>query len=222
MAGVAALFAVFAGGAQAATLVSQPPNGETGFFSDVDCQSCPNGIQVLADDFSLNAPTIGIGQLSFFGAFFPSNVLLPEMVFDVRILGNDQGLPDNNSIFFIGTDMTATFSDTGIDLFGVDEYQVDINLNTGSLLSGNYFLEIVGDTTGSSDQWTWTTGDLDPAGQPGSFFNTTGDADPTWDPVVQDLAFTLIARTTAVPAPAPFLMLLGGLAFFGFIRRRSA
>ncbi len=222
VAAVAAVFAVMASGAQAATLASQPLDGVSGFFSDVDCQSCPEGIQVLADDFSLSTPINGIGRLTFFGAFFPDNVLLSNMLFDVRILGDDQGLPDNNNVVFTGVDLTPTFLDTGTDVFGLDAYQVDIDLNTDPLNAGAFFLEIVGDTTGSNDQWTWLTGSQDPvAGQPGSAFNTTGGVDAIWEPIEQDLAFTLMDRMTTVPAPAPFLMLLGGLAFFGYTKRRS-
>ena len=177
------------------TLVDQPPNQINGLFSDSDCDFCGGGAQTISENFVLGSAA-AIGQLVFHGGYFPASIVTPDS-FDVLIHQNAGGLPGANVFTATGLSPSNRF-DTGVNLFGVDEYEYTIDLNTPSLPAGTYFIEIFNDTSGSPESWFWETGNLDGVAgiagfafdfqTPGVFWNAGGGL---------DMAMVLSSGTTA-------------------------
>lgn len=195
--------------ASAQTLISQAPNGVNGFFSD---ETLP---QSMADDFIIGAGGANLGILTWYGAYFPSNTIVPDQ-FNIRIHADTGGLPDGGAAFLNLSNVAAdTRAISGGPLFGVDEYVYTINLGGLHLDAGTYWLEIFNNTSQNTDNWFWETGDLDAVnGRFGDAFalETPGVG---WLSNPSDNAFSIQA---AVPAPGTFALL--GLAGIASVRRR--
>jgi MYXO-CTERM domain-containing protein len=197
--------------ATSAQIISQAPNQINGYFSD------PTFPQSIADDFVIGAGGADLGVLTWYGGYFPSNIVVPDQ-FNIRIHGDFVGLPDGSASFLNLVNVAAdTRTDTGVDEFGVDEYVYTLDLGGVHLDSGTYWIEIFNDTTQNSDNWFWETGDLDTT--QGRLNNAFAVEAPgvTWIVNPGEMAFTIEA---AVPTPGALAVL--GLAGLATGRRRRA
>ena len=142
-------------------ILNQVPNQTNGIFSDLDCDNCGSGVQVVADNFALTKP-VSLTELVLYTGYFSTNVPLNPDVWSVNIHTDLQGLPDPNNIVFSEDDVASTRTDTGIDLFGVDEYRVVLTLDSpANLTAGTYWLEIHNNSVGSTENVFWEVGDED-------------------------------------------------------------
>lgn len=193
----------------AAQIISQAPNGVNGFFSD---NAYP---QSIADDFVVSSGGASLGLLTFYGGYFPNNLIVPDS-FGIRIHGDAGGLPDGTAAYLNLSGVTAdSRTDTGTDLFGVDEYVYTYDLGGLNLGAGVYWLEIFNNKGSNGDFWFWETGDLDVLnGRLNAAFAQQVPGTSWLLNAGSEQAFTI----DAVPAPASLALL--GLAGLGVRRRR--
>jgi MYXO-CTERM domain-containing protein len=196
--------------ASANDVFSQLPDGINGYFAD-STGSFP--AQRVADDFSLGAGTT-IRSLTFWGGYFPHQASIPDDDFTLTLYSDGGGIPGG---VIHSTSLSAlSRTDTGIDLFGTDEYIYNANLTTPVAVSGSttYFLSITNNTGlgafGAS--WFWETG----TGH--GLLTFSADGGGTWSAFGGDQAFILSSK--AVPAPGAIALL--GLVGLVSRRRRSA
>lgn len=180
-------------------IFEQPPNQVNGIFSDADCDFCGSGVQVIADDFVLSA-SANIGEIQMYGGYFPTNVPSDPDDFTVIFHENAAGIPGTS----ISTEASVASSktDTGVDLFGVDEYLFTLSLNKAVFLTpGHYWVEIYNNTADTTESFFWETGDVSPVGGVinGAFtFEAPG---ANWNIVTGvDFAFSMCS-TPSVPIP---------------------
>ncbi len=142
--------------------LNQAPNRSNGVFSDEVCDFCGGGAQVLAENFTVITGGLGfdLEQIVMWGGYFPNNVPIAVDDFDVLVHSDAAGIP--GAVICTETGMAATSRvDTGIDLFGVDEYLVTLDLAVAcNLADGTYWIEIY-NNTGAGDDWFWETGTVD-------------------------------------------------------------
>lgn len=174
--------------------LNQAPNQVTGIFSDEDCDICGQP-QVLADNFTVITAGMGfdLEQIVIWGGYYSDNIPLAVDDFDVLVHSDAAGSP--STVICSETGMAASSRvDTGIDLFGVDEYMVTLDLATAcNLTDGTYWIEIYNNTAAgsSSNDWFWERGNVDGVnGTVGSAFasqapGTTWILDATQDFAVQ-------------------------------------
>ena len=142
-------------------LIDQQPDQINGLFSDSDCDFCNTGIQVIAEDFIVTT-NVTIGQIVIWGGYFPANVPLLTDNFTVIFHADAAGVP-GAEVAPPEANVPSTRVDTGIDLFGVDEYEFTLTLASPvTLTPGTYWVEIYNDSTGSTESVFWETGSLDP------------------------------------------------------------
>ncbi len=141
------------------TCLEQMPNQSDGIYSDLDCDECDEtGIQVIAENFVL-VDEVNITSLTFWGGYYPYNINMDDC-FTV-IFREDLGGEPGEEIDRVECIPADEKEDTGVDLFGVDEYVYTINTGV-ALPAGTYFVEIYNNTEGNVDTWFWEVGDLDP------------------------------------------------------------
>ena len=192
---------------------TQPPNQVNGLFSDADCDGCASGMQSIADDFMLAGST-NIGELQLYGGYFPTNV--PSDPDDITVIFHEDlgGLP--GAAISTQASVSATKIDTGVDLFGVDEYFFVLTLaNPVRLSAGHFWVEIFNNTAGTTESFFWETGDLSPISGvfDGAFsVDTPGGAWGALGGV--DMAFNMC---TAVNKPIPTLGNPGLLALIALL-----
>ncbi len=160
---------------------NQQPNQVNATASDVDCDLCAGGTQIVADQAVLLSAEM-IDEIRFWGVYFPGDA------------GGGDPLPDNFTVKFrlndasTGVDVpgsvvrklkvgpATTRTATGVILFGVREFEYTIDLDPNQdLPAGFYWVEIYNDTTNdpTDDDWFWETGALDHVnGLPGSVVST--------------------------------------------------
>jgi len=156
--------------------LDQQPNQSNGIFSDLDCELCGSGIQVLADNFVLTAET-AVNSLVFWGGYYPGDNSMNPDCFTVIFKENLGGVPGDeiNRVDCVAADEKT---DTGIDLFGVSEYMYTINTDI-TLPAGTFFAEIYNNSEGNGDSWFWEVGDFDPlGGVAGSAWSTSIPEEP--------------------------------------------
>ncbi|MCG3122088.1 MAG: hypothetical protein GIKADHBN_00465 [Phycisphaerales bacterium] len=189
---------------QAATLFEQLPNYVNAYFSDYS-GNFPD--QEMADNFVL-ASNNTIGQVGFWGAYYPHNV--PSDNFTVNIYADGGGIPGTLLSSESGT--AASRVDTGNDAFGVDVYEYNIVLNSPFAATGGtqYWLSVVNSTgAGGAGSWAWMT-----AG--GDFYAAFSlDSTSTWNAFSDGLSMRL-----GEVIPAPTSLALAGLVGLGALRRR--
>ena len=139
-------------------LLNQEPMQANGLFSDIDCDFCGAGVQVMADNFILtNDETIT--ELVIYTGYFPDNTPSTDL-WTVSVHADNAGAP--GMVLQTETNVPSTRVDTGVDLFGVDEYRHILTLNTPvPLIAGTYWIEIHNDSVGSTESVFWETGNLD-------------------------------------------------------------
>ena len=168
--------------------LAQAPNMSNGIFSDLDCDLCGSGIQVVAENFNLSAET-NISALTFWGGYYPANNNMDDC-FTV-IFREDLGGTPGDEIGRIDCVMADEKEDTGRDLFGVNEYIYTINTEA-VLPAGTFFVEILNNTEGNGDSWFWEVGDFDADnGVMGSAWSTSIPEDPWNYDTVTDMALEL-------------------------------
>ncbi len=209
---IAGLFALVVAsiGNTASADISQGPNQANGFFSDVTFP------QSIADNFVVTAGGPLNYSLSWWGGYFPSNTAVSDS-FAIRIHGDLAGLPDSSAAFLNLSGVTADLRvDTGVNLFGVDEYMYTLNLGALNLAPGTYWLEIFNDTSQNGDNWFWETGNLDNVNgiANDAFSQTTPGV--VWFANGAEQAFTLTTSPIPEPSLAGTILLLG----LGFIANR--
>lgn len=142
-------------------LVNQPPNQVNGLFSDTGCATCGSGVQLIADNFVVSTGGLGVdlAQVTIWGGRFPGNSAWPGDSFELYVMQNSGGVPGAAACSYT---ITPAATQTGVVLFGVNEYQVDFVLpTTCTLADGTYWLLTYTDTSGSADDFFWETGNLD-------------------------------------------------------------
>lgn len=201
--GIAGVLGVFAGSASA--VIVQAPNGGSMIFSDVGTG------QSLADNFIVGSGGTSLDILSWYGGYFPGNVVVNDS-FTIRIHGDAGGIPDGGAAFFDLSGVAAdTRTDTGVNIFGSDEYVYTLDLGGLSLGAGTYWLEIFNDTGAN---WAWEGGNLDTVNGRARSAAAFQNPGTNWFGSSPELAFSF----TAVPAPGSLALL--GLAGCASAQRR--
>jgi len=145
------------GGAQGGLIVDQQPNQSNGIFTD---SSYP---QILADNFVLTADA-NIEQIVAWGGYFSANIPMDPDYITVVIHADDAGSP--GAELYNEANVAYERVQTGVVLFGVDEWMHTLTLATPVALSaGTYWVEYY-HTTGypTTDTYFWELGNLDPVG----------------------------------------------------------
>ncbi len=202
---------VNAGSASAQTTVlSQPPNQAIGYFSDPDCNVCASGASSAAENFVLNSFET-IAQIKIWGAYVFGNVPLVNDNFTVIFHNDSGGLPGSIAAP-AETGVPSTRIDSGFDIAGFDEYEFTLTLaNPVMLGAGTYWVEIFNDTTGSTENFAWDGGTLDPVnGISGTANDNLNAPGSIWNPGGVDVGIEII---TAPPVPAPAMNKWGILIF---------
>ncbi|MCH2222910.1 MAG: hypothetical protein MK097_21705, partial [Dechloromonas sp.] len=106
-----------------ASLFAQNPNGSNGLFAD-STGDAP--LQQIADDFVLTANAT-VGAVTFWGGYFNDNNAYADD-FTVKIYEDSAGEPGAELLSTTLSNLVRT--DTGTDLFGVDEYRYEADLTT--------------------------------------------------------------------------------------------
>ena len=169
--------------------VEQLPNQVTGIFSDLGCDACPSGVQVLAENFVLVQET-PIQSVTFWGGFYPGDTPVDPDCWTIVIRDDDAGLP-GAAIEGLTWDCVGSVKEqTGVTLFGVNEWMVTVDLGV-TVAAGTYHIEIYTDSGTGSDDWFWEAGNLDAElGIAGQAFSFSVPEDWNYDPAV-DMAFLL-------------------------------
>jgi hypothetical protein len=142
------------------SVLSQSPNQMGAYYSDAGCDSCASGSKVRADNFILDGPR-RVKQIVIWGGYHPGNTPLAVDNFTVRIHQDNEGIP-GTVVYCKNGIVPAERTDTGVNLFGVDEYRFTLNLpNPSTLPAGTYWVEIFNDTTSITDDFFWETGTPD-------------------------------------------------------------
>ncbi len=178
-------------------LIRQPPNQSNGIFSDLHCDLCGGGVQILAEQFVVSQE-VTITELRVWGGYFPDNIPSPP---DMAVIfhADDAGSP--------GAEIAGEFAVptvqamTGATLFGVDEYLLTMTLTNPVVLGpGTFWLQTYHNTAGNTDSFFWEVGGLDPvSGLIGSAFSFTNPPGPWEVDPVTDLAFELTCGTPPPP-----------------------
>jgi hypothetical protein len=183
---------------------------------------------VAADDF-----TLGVGVTLTGGTFWSSANFDPfgdsfSGTIGWAVLADSSGSP--GAILFSGADSAPVLTDTGVQIFGTEEWEIDFSLGSVSLGPGTYWLALHESALGTPDDGStiyWdTTGS-----QTGSLSQITADvtAASGWSSNTalvngngSDLAFLLSSNSgTSTPEPsAAGLVGVGILAIWFSSRRR--
>ena len=178
-------------------LVDQQPNQVNGLFCDAAYT------QVIAENFVLAADET-IAQIVVWGGYFPNNIPMAPDYFTVAF--------HNDAAGAIGT-MISTELDvphvrvqTGLQLFGVDEWMYTLTLATPvPLTAGTYWIEFYNTTLGgypANDTYFWETGNLDPVnGILGSAWATTAPGSGWNFDAATDLSMQLISAVEQLDPP---------------------
>jgi uncharacterized repeat protein (TIGR01451 family) len=140
-------------------LLDQAPNQTNGLFADADCGLCGTGQQSIADNFILT-DTYTIEEIIIWSGYFPGNSQ-PVDDIDVIFHANAGTLP--GAAVSTETNVPATRVQTGVILFGVNEWMTTLTLaNPVELTAGTWWVEIFNNTAGNADNYFWEVGNLDP------------------------------------------------------------
>lgn len=172
-------------------LLWQSPNQSNGIFSDVDCDFCTGLQQSIGENFYLDQERT-ISQARFWGGYYPDNLPLATDDFTIFIHQDNAGLP--GGVIYSAAGLEPQRTPTGIQLFGVDEYEYLVDLPMAPTLpSGTYWMQIYNNSAGNTDSWFWEVGNPDIVnGIPGSAYAFEAPG-ITWNfDAVQDLALELI------------------------------
>lgn len=147
-------------------LLDQPRNDDWDYFSDASCDpaqaGCPN---VVAENFLVPSEGASITEIVVWGGWWPNGIRTSDD-WTVIFHADAAGLP--GGAVYTQSNFTATRIDDIGEIFGVDYYEIELELTGDVDLSpGTHWIEIFHDS-GAGDFWFWVTGDMDPvAGLPG-------------------------------------------------------
>ncbi len=139
-------------------LLQQLPNQAQAFASDSDPQS---GLpQSVADDFVIDGDQM-LEAIAFWGLYSPNSNAGAADSFTIIVHNRNGTAP--GAVVSTQPNLPATRVQTGVEVFGLQEWKFAVTLPNPVLLSaGGYFIEIFNNTTGNPDGFFWETGDLDP------------------------------------------------------------
>ncbi len=207
LAGITAMAA--ASSAMAGTdFVIQNPDQINGLFAD-STGSSPN--QRVADNFVSEA-SWSLEYISFWGGYFPINTPVVDS-FTIEFYADVAGLPGGTAVHTTTlTNLVRT--DTGIDIFGVDEYRYDADFAAPvNLGAGTFWISITNNTGfGANGSWFWET-----SSGGGNSSSWSPDGGTTWN--VQPNGLSMILGGV-IPAPGAIALL--GLAGIAAPRRRRS
>ncbi len=179
-------------------LLNQAPNQVNGLFSDSGCGACTTGQQSIAENFSLSAGK-AIGQIVFWTGYHPGDVEIDPDQITVIFHADAAGSP--GAAIYTESNVAYERFETGVVIFGVHEWQHTLTLGSPvNLPPGNYWVEIYNNTAGSSENFFWETGVLDPInGLAGSGW-ATATPGSTWNyDSATNLSIQLIEAAGDVP-----------------------
>jgi hypothetical protein len=180
--------------------LNQVPDQSNGVFSDVGCDICGSGVQVLGDNFIVSTAGMGydLDQVILWGGYYPNDVPVVAP-FDFYVFPDAGGIPGAASVCsFIGITPTSDTL-TGLVLFGVSEHLMQFDFTPCNLADGTYWLQLFTDTGFGTDDFFWEAGVVDPVnGIAGSVWATEQPA-VTWNiDVDTDMAVQITGTTVPV------------------------
>ena len=180
-------------------ILNQPPNQVNGIFSDEGCDGCGSGVQVVAENFTVGAST-SVGQIVIWTGYYPGNTPVPDN-FTVIFHNDSSNMP--GAAIYTEANVASSRVQTGVTLFGVDEWMHTLTLATPvSLPPGNYWVEIYNNTGTGTDDFFWETGDIDAVnGLTGSVWATTAPGSG-W---IYDSATEFAIQLLEAQIPIPWL-----------------
>jgi hypothetical protein len=144
------------------TIISQPPNQSNGLFADMGCDGCASGQQSIADNLLVPVEGFVANTITFWGGYFPGNMPLAVDDIDVIFHSDAGGLPGAAICTYTGVVPTSR-TDTGVDLFGVDEFLFVLDFDPCVLPGGaTVWVELFNNTGVDGQSFFWEAGDLDP------------------------------------------------------------
>ncbi len=145
-------------------LLNQEPNQVNGLFADETCSLCPTGQQTIADNFHAAIPYFtSITQLIIWGGYYPENIPNTTDDFTIILHADAGGLP-GSVIWSMSGLQAANRVQTGVVLFGTDEYMFTFDLSANPIMlppgTATFWLELYNNSV-ESGNFYWETGNLD-------------------------------------------------------------
>ncbi len=187
-------------------LLNQAPNQSNGFYSDVNCEGCSDGTQVVSENFLLESPT-SLEQIIFWTGYLSTDTPLNPDTIRIIIHEDTSGLP--GAVVYDEFNVSYTRTQTGVILFGIHEYEHTLTLGTPALLApGVYWVEIYNDTGLAGFDFFWETGDPDTMGRglPDAVFALEAPGLIWHYPLSTDLALQLIGNVVEQPTENPVII----------------
>jgi len=160
-----------------------------GAASDLACEDCSSGVQVMADQFVLSGGSSVVG-LRWRGAYAPADDASIHDRFFIEIRPDNGGEPGAAPVATLGPFEADLKLDTG-DTFPSSRREFEYTHmlpNPVALGAGTYWVLIYNDTQTSPDFWNWSIAPTDPvSGIPGRALSSTGPNGP-WNSVASDCA----------------------------------
>jgi len=180
------------------TMLLQSPNQSNGIFTDIGCDLCGTGVQIVADNFDVATGGLGfdLDEIWVWGGYYSSDtpVLAP---FDIYIAANAAGSPGAAICSQTGVWPTSDVT-TGVVLFGVSEHLIQLNIPACNLADGTYWVYLFTNTGFGTDDFFWEVGNVDAAnGIVGSAW-ATENPPATWN---LDAATDMACQITGTIVP---------------------
>lgn len=216
------LITISSGFAFAQTVIlNQPPNQEDAWVSD------PDYPHSLAENFILSS-TATVTQIKIWGIYCCTTNTPGTDNFTVIFHSDSGGLP--GGVISTQNNVPVTRQATGGSISTWTEYVYTLTLATPvNLIPGTYWVEIYNDVTGSTGQFYWEYGTVDPAnGIPGCAESSSVPGS-SWASSNDDNLAIEITASTSIPTNVPTMNEWGMIVFtilagFGavvYLRRQS-
>jgi len=148
--------------ATAEAFLDQPPSRWNILYADADCDWCPTGKQTVADNFSL-AQSTTVTRAVIWIAYIPDDIPLADD--DWTVIIHEGTASEPGAAVYTAEDVPSSKVLTGADLFGYDEYEVELVFDPpAELAAGTHWIEIFNNSAGSDQSVVWGEGDPDPLG----------------------------------------------------------
>jgi len=136
--------------------IEQLPYGVNGLFSDLYCDHCGPGVQLISDNFMFADP-IRADNIVFFGNVYPSLQPSYPDCFDIIFRADNGGVPGDEvyriSCINPGRVEISTSPSRYLYFADISEYDVEIE-------PGLVHLEIYNNTENDPDTWFWNDGSV--------------------------------------------------------------